>query len=169
MEPGANRNDLGKLNDTMLDAMSMKLEELINTIHRSGGWWNYHFYCWWESWVGSGTCCQDENPTSCLLSSISCNVMLFSIPKLIQEKLIDFDGQLQMEGSHLVSTERGCLPVKISREDRILREDCGLGSSTKVSSLNRLLCEPLWLEFYPWKPQQWHPIPLLAIFCWPVS
>ncbi|KAA0039440.1 UDP-glycosyltransferase 83A1-like [Cucumis melo var. makuwa] len=37
MEPGANRNDLGKLHDTMLDTMPMKLEELINTIHRLGG------------------------------------------------------------------------------------------------------------------------------------
>ena len=107
MEPGANRNDLGKLHDTMSDTMSMKLEELINTIHRLGveeitsviadeslGWAL-------EVAVTTRIRRVGFSPASAAMLA-----KLFSIPKPIQEKLIDFDGQLKMEGSHLASTDR---------------------------------------------------------------
>ncbi|KAL0540658.1 hypothetical protein IC582_020668 [Cucumis melo] len=95
MEPGANRNDLGKLHDTMLDTMPMKLEELINTIHRLGGEEITSLVAD-ESlgWALEVAVKMRIRRVAFSPASAAMLAMLFSIPKLIQEKLIDFDGQI---------------------------------------------------------------------------
>ncbi|KAG6578551.1 UDP-glycosyltransferase 83A1, partial [Cucurbita argyrosperma subsp. sororia] len=95
MKPGEDRNDLGKLTNTMLHVMPLKLEQLINTIEGLGG---------------RGITCviADENLGWALEVAEKMRVrrvafwpaaaallaMQFRIPKLIEEKLIDFDGTL---------------------------------------------------------------------------
>jgi len=94
MKPGEDRNDLGKLTNTMLHVMPLKLEQLINTIEGLGG---------------RGITCviADENLGWALEVAEKMRVrrvafwpaaaallaMQFRIPKLIEEKLIDFDGK----------------------------------------------------------------------------
>ncbi|CAK9326410.1 unnamed protein product [Citrullus colocynthis] len=95
MKPGEDRNDLGKLTETMLQVMPMKLEELINTINGLGG----------NDITGV---IADENLGWALEVAEKMRIrrvafwpaaaallaMQFSIPKLIEEKLIDSDGTL---------------------------------------------------------------------------
>ncbi|XP_031741771.1 UDP-glycosyltransferase 83A1-like [Cucumis sativus] len=97
MEPGANRNDRGKLHDTMLDTVLMKLEELINTIHRLGGEEITSVIAdeslGWALEVAVKTRIRRVgfSPASAAMLA-----KLFSIPKLIQEKLIELDGQINI-------------------------------------------------------------------------
>ena len=94
MKPGEDRNDLGKLTNTMMQVMPLKLEQLINTIEGLGG---------------RGITCviADENLGWALEVAEKMRIrrvafwpaaaallaMQFRIPKLIEQKLIDSDGK----------------------------------------------------------------------------
>ncbi|XP_038890155.1 UDP-glycosyltransferase 83A1-like [Benincasa hispida] len=95
MKPGEDRNDLGKLTETMLQVMPMKLEELINTINGLGG--NEITSVIADENLGWALEVAEKmriRRVAFWPAAAALLAMLFSIPKLIEEKLIDSEGTI---------------------------------------------------------------------------
>uniref|UniRef100_A0A0A0KUF9 UDP-glucosyltransferase n=1 Tax=Cucumis sativus TaxID=3659 RepID=A0A0A0KUF9_CUCSA len=128
LEPGEDRNNLGKLTETMLQVMPVQLTELINTINGLGG----------NEITGV---IADENLGWALEVAAKMKIprvafwpaaaallaMQFSIPNLIEQKLIDSDGTL-LKSEDIKLAES----VPITRTERLVWKCVGDEETEKI-------------------------------------